>query len=131
MTVFVMAVARCSSATLISCTLVGSEASLGGAVASFDASAVSIERTIVARGQGGAVWTGDGSNPANLVCSDLYDNAGGDWTGVLDAQLGLDGNIAEDPLYIVKIWQGGMSFHGGLAGVLIAGVGVFIVWNGW
>jgi phosphatidylglycerol:prolipoprotein diacylglycerol transferase len=29
-------------------------------------------------------------------------------------------NVAEDPLYIVKIWQGGMSFHGGLAGVLIA-----------
>jgi phosphatidylglycerol:prolipoprotein diacylglycerol transferase len=27
-------------------------------------------------------------------------------------------NMAEDPLYIVKIWQGGMSFHGGLAGVV-------------
>ena len=30
------------------------------------------------------------------------------------------GNIAADPLYIFKIWEGGMSFHGGLAGVLIA-----------
>ena len=29
-------------------------------------------------------------------------------------------NMAEDPLYFIKIWQGGMSFHGGLAGVLIA-----------
>jgi len=29
-------------------------------------------------------------------------------------------NMAADPLYIIKIWQGGMSFHGGLAGVLIA-----------
>jgi len=29
-------------------------------------------------------------------------------------------NMAEDPLYIVKIWQGGMSFHGGLTGVLVA-----------
>jgi len=28
--------------------------------------------------------------------------------------------IARDPLYIFKIWEGGMSFHGGLAGVLIA-----------
>lgn len=28
--------------------------------------------------------------------------------------------IAADPLYIFKIWEGGMSFHGGLAGVLIA-----------
>ena len=29
-------------------------------------------------------------------------------------------DIAADPLYIIKIWKGGMSFHGGLAGVLIA-----------
>jgi len=29
-------------------------------------------------------------------------------------------NIAADPLYIFKIWEGGMSFHGGLTGVLIA-----------
>ena len=29
-------------------------------------------------------------------------------------------NIVADPLYIFKIWEGGMSFHGGLAGVLIA-----------
>lgn len=28
--------------------------------------------------------------------------------------------IAADPLYIVKIWKGGMSFHGGLVGVLLA-----------
>ena len=28
--------------------------------------------------------------------------------------------IAADPLYILKIWKGGMSFHGGLAGVLLA-----------
>lgn len=29
-----------------------------------------------------------------------------------------------DPLYPLKIWQGGMSFHGGLIGVLVA-VGIF------
>lgn len=28
--------------------------------------------------------------------------------------------IAADPLYIFKIWKGGMSFHGGLVGVMIA-----------
>jgi phosphatidylglycerol:prolipoprotein diacylglycerol transferase len=32
--------------------------------------------------------------------------------------------LAEDPSYWYKIWQGGMSFHGGLIGVLIA-LGVF------
>ena len=28
---------------------------------------------------------------------------------------------AEDALYIFKIWEGGMSFHGGLLGVIAAG----------
>lgn len=30
------------------------------------------------------------------------------------------GNVLADPLSIFKIWQGGMSFHGGLLGVLVA-----------
>ena len=28
--------------------------------------------------------------------------------------------VIADPLYVVKIWEGGMSFHGGLIGVMIA-----------
>jgi phosphatidylglycerol:prolipoprotein diacylglycerol transferase len=32
---------------------------------------------------------------------------------------GLDGWLA-DPLYILRIWDGGMSFHGGLVGVIVA-----------
>ncbi len=30
------------------------------------------------------------------------------------------GKFAADPLYLFRIWEGGMSFHGGLAGVLVA-----------
>lgn len=29
-------------------------------------------------------------------------------------------SLTSDPLYIFRIWDGGMSFHGGLAGVLVA-----------
>ena len=29
--------------------------------------------------------------------------------------------LAQDPLILFKIWQGGMSFHGGLTGAIIAG----------
>jgi phosphatidylglycerol:prolipoprotein diacylglycerol transferase len=32
---------------------------------------------------------------------------------------GLD-TVLEDPASIIRVWQGGMSFHGGLAGVMIA-----------
>lgn len=28
--------------------------------------------------------------------------------------------LLEDPLYLIRIWEGGMSFHGGLIGVLLA-----------
>jgi phosphatidylglycerol:prolipoprotein diacylglycerol transferase len=30
------------------------------------------------------------------------------------------GSFVDNPLYLVKIWQGGMSFHGGFLGVLVA-----------
>ncbi len=29
-------------------------------------------------------------------------------------------NFIDDPLYLFKIWEGGMSFHGGLLGVILA-----------
>jgi phosphatidylglycerol---prolipoprotein diacylglyceryl transferase len=29
-------------------------------------------------------------------------------------------SVRDDPLAIIRVWQGGMSFHGGLAGVMIA-----------
>ncbi len=32
---------------------------------------------------------------------------------------GLD-NLREDPLAIIRVWEGGMSFHGGLIGVMVA-----------
>jgi phosphatidylglycerol---prolipoprotein diacylglyceryl transferase len=41
---------------------------------------------------------------------------------------GFDG-IRADPLSVFRIWQGGMSFHGGLAGVMIA-VALFAKRNG-
>jgi phosphatidylglycerol:prolipoprotein diacylglycerol transferase len=34
------------------------------------------------------------------------------------------GELSRDPLYLLKVWQGGMSFHGGLIGV-IAGFWLF------
>jgi phosphatidylglycerol:prolipoprotein diacylglycerol transferase len=32
--------------------------------------------------------------------------------------------VREDPLNVIRVWQGGMSFHGGLVGVMVA-VGLF------
>jgi phosphatidylglycerol:prolipoprotein diacylglycerol transferase len=38
--------------------------------------------------------------------------------------------ILDNPLNLLKVWEGGMSFHGGLIGVLIA-IGVFARRQGW
>jgi hypothetical protein len=58
-----------------------------------------LSRCIVAFGVGGAAITIDNSNCAVLDCCDLYGNQGGDYVGCLAAQLGIDGNISEDPLF--------------------------------
>ena len=54
--------------------------------------------TIVAfsvSGEGVHTYEGGGT----LRCCDIYGNAGGDWIGSIAGQLGLDGNISEDPLF--------------------------------
>lgn len=40
-----------------------------------------------------------------------------------------DGSILGNPSVIFKVWEGGMSFHGGFAGVIVAGV-LFCLKNG-
>ena len=32
------------------------------------------------------------------------------------------GHFLDDPLQILRVWEGGMSFHGGFAGVVVAGI---------
>ena len=47
--------------------------------------------------------------------------AGGRFGYILFYQLPFDpGRLLEDPLFIFKTWEGGMSFHGGLIGVALA-----------
>lgn len=95
-------VALDSSAIVDACTIVGGGAIIGGGIASFDAPAVSINRTIVYDGSSGASWLGDGSG-LTVTCSDFYGNVDGDWAGILDAMLGADGNIADDPLFCAHL----------------------------
>ncbi len=48
--------------------------------------------------QGGAVSCLEGCSPT-LTCCDVYGNAGGDWTGCIADQEGINGNFSEDPLF--------------------------------
>ncbi|MFC1572707.1 fibronectin type III domain-containing protein [Candidatus Eisenbacteria bacterium] len=59
---------------------------------------VTIEQTIVAFNTGGEAVSFSGQ-PLSLLCCDIYGNPGGDWTGEIAGQLGVNGNISEDPQF--------------------------------
>ena len=89
------------SPLMVGCTFVGNNASTAGsALDSYDSSPPTLYRCILALGtSGGAVFVdGYGSTPS-FTCSDIYGNAGGDWTGDIAAQLGVSGNMSMDPLF--------------------------------
>lgn len=83
------------------CTLVRNSASAGGSgMALADACTVDGDNTIIAFGLGAeAVRCEDAGSVAYLACSDIYGNQGGDWTGCIADQLGINGNFTADPLF--------------------------------
>ncbi|MCK4412544.1 MAG: hypothetical protein KAY32_03265 [Candidatus Eisenbacteria sp.] len=86
--------------TLNACTLLGNEApSTSAAVHCKSSGSVIADNTIVASTTGGKGIRCEGSAPADLTCCDVFGNEGGDWIGCLEGQLGVDGNISEDPLF--------------------------------
>ena len=55
-----------------------------------------LHKCIIAFGTAGQAVVGP---CANLICCDLYGNAGGDWVGDIASQYGINGNIGADPLF--------------------------------
>jgi len=75
-------------------------AGLGGGLWVASAASVALENSILGfAGGGGAVACGSPGGSIDLSCCDLFGNTGGDWTGCIADQLGIDGNFSEDPLY--------------------------------
>ena len=52
----------------------------------------------------------------------LLDVESGETLPMWQLDVGLDAGYAHDPLALFRVWDGGMSFHGGLLGVLVAGL---------
>ncbi len=56
------------------------------------------DRCIIAAGSSGsAVECTSLTSVPTFTCSDIYGNAGGNWTGCISSQAGIDGNISTDP----------------------------------
>lgn len=87
-----------SGATLRNCTFHGNAAPNGGGlyVSNCDAT---LENVIIASSAEGASIAIVLYGSATLACCDLFANAGGDWVGEIAGQLGVNGNISEDPLF--------------------------------
>jgi len=86
-----------STLTLDQCTVAGNMASEGSGIYCVNA-VVTATNCIVAFGEGSAT-TSYSAGTIDLSCCDIYGNSGGDWTGYIADQLGVDGNISEDPLF--------------------------------
>ncbi len=89
-----------SSLTLTNCTLVENDSGspTGGGIEAGLGSTVDLAHCIIAFGSVGQAADCTGGT-VTLTCSDVYGNAAGDYVGCISGQLGVDGNITEDPVF--------------------------------
>lgn len=87
--------------TLSECTLSGNSAGeCAGGVFWISSDALTVDHTIIAFSGGGeAVACGIGASVPSFTCSDLYGNAGGDWTGCIASVAGTAGNLSANPRF--------------------------------
>ncbi|MBU1448737.1 hypothetical protein KKF45_02750, partial [Patescibacteria group bacterium] len=91
---------RSASATVTGCTFhVNACSGAASGVYCDGAGVLTLEQTLLAGGVVGEAIFCDDTFAAALVDCDLIDNDGGDWTGSIAAQLGVDGNISSDPQF--------------------------------
>ena len=86
--------------SFINCTLSGNHADEGSGLCLADAGQVTLVNTLIAFGDPGAAFSGTGN--VDITNSNVFGNQGGDWTGPIAGQLGSNGNISMDPLFVDK-----------------------------
>jgi hypothetical protein len=89
-----------SQPTVTNVTFFENASVTGGSVYATDDSDVEIRNTIISYTLGGAaVSVGDAYSIPEFHCCDIYGNIDGDWTGSIENQLGVNGNMCLDPLF--------------------------------
>jgi hypothetical protein len=82
------------------CTFASNGASeQAGGIYVNNSSSVVLERCILAFSTAGTALAGGQWSTYTLSCTDIYGNAGGDWTAPIADQLAVDGNLSVDPLF--------------------------------
>ena len=81
------------------CTFSENRSDSAGVFYGFGNSSISMQRSILAFSPTGPAIACGFEGTADLICCDVFGNAGGDWVGCLEAQNGVHGNFAADPLF--------------------------------
>jgi hypothetical protein len=91
--------ANSASPRLIGCTVSHNAASNDGGGIYGLRSTIRVERSIIAFSLAGEALCCGYQSQADVTCSDVFGNAGGDWVGCLAGKDGSDGNFSSDPMF--------------------------------
>ena len=85
---------------LTNCTFAMNSATLGAGVFLRNVTTLTLNNTVIAFSTSGNAVACDGAlTTAVLSCCDIFGNQGGDWTGCIADQLGINGCFAADPRF--------------------------------
>jgi len=111
------------------CTIAKNDAAVGAGLHVTGGANLTVTNTIVAFCTGGQATEVGASTTVSYSCSDIFGNDGGDWSGMIAPQLGLDGNISADPLFCTGEYslQGNSPCATGNHpdGVMCGGIGLY------
>ncbi len=88
-----------ASLQFVNCTFVDNAASNGAAMFLYDQSVVTLDNCLIAFNPSGGPISCYLSSTATAICTDIYGNGGGDWTGCLAGQDGVNDNFSSDPYF--------------------------------
>ena len=84
-------------ANIVRCTFYGNSATVAGACIAFYATVIPVVGCILAYSLMSEAVHYESRDDITFSCCDIFGNAGGDWTTSIADQLGVNGNICEDP----------------------------------
>ncbi|MGB5107558.1 MAG: right-handed parallel beta-helix repeat-containing protein [Candidatus Zixiibacteriota bacterium] len=101
---------KASTQSFVNCTFVNNQSEFGSVLSESEFSnfGIQFDRCIAAFNQGGPAFYRSPSPDstvfadsllAQFSCTDIYGNDSGDWVGQLASQLGINGNINDDPFF--------------------------------
>ena len=94
-----MTLIDCYPSTVSRCTFYWNGAASGGGIALKGTTSLAVDHTIIAQSNDGGAVALQPNTTMTLSCTDLFGNYGGDWTGPIAGQYGVNGNFSLDPLF--------------------------------